>query len=344
MSTHSEAKSTDRPSVDSKEHPVTPEPLRQALKSALTASNELVLTSKSLLQSSALPTPSSEPSHSTLNALSKLASLIHSHTVRIALTCGPTASSPTATLGCIKDLHEPILPIISEYQNLSSAEYPEFFVTSIRRNIVSLLDTLSAFVCEVVEIACGNATVDSRERLQYSGMMLEVCDRIQQVCKSGPISLLRDKLRETEEMLNDALEELDQIIEPKEEVEDGWDNDPIQYSSEQKTFALRTKTKLRLLSLLYKAILKRRISNDVLYDASLRNKVETVQGCLGALAGVVDDLVAGISAQEEPINLELSMVQTIDEARKLAITMKLPLDNTPDGRETWFDTWLAKIV
>ena len=334
-------KSTTPKEAASKGRPETPESIRQALKSVSTASAELVRNSKSLLQTNGDVT-SFKSTQPPLDAISKLASLIHSHTVRTALTCGPTASSPTATLGCIKDLHEPILPLISEFQNLSSALYPEFFVIYIQREIVSLLDTVGAFVGEVVDIACGDADVESLERLQYSGMMLEVCDRIQQLCKDGPIPVLRRKLRETEGMLNDALEELVQIGD--DILDDGWNDEPVEFTPEQEEFAKRIHTKLRLLSFLYKAILKRRLPVSITYDQSFRTTLNTVHECLSKLSIVVDDLVSGISAQEDPMDLELSIIQTIDEARRLAKAVKLPFNGVTDDRESWFDTWLEKMV
>ena len=329
-------------SSPSSSRPKTPENVRQALKSTQVASAELTQTSKSLLQSGKA---FNESSPTSLDDIAKLGSLIHSHTVRTALTCGPTASSPTATLGCIKDLHQPILPMISEFQNLSPTDFPEFFIASIRRSIVSLLDTMDAFVGEVVEIACGDATVESPERLQYSGMMLESCDRLQQICKDGPIAILRGKLRETEGMLTDALEELAQVIDPTDNDEqNGWNDEPTEYTVEQTTFAKRAQTKLKLLSFLYKALSKRRISTTASYDPSHRPSLDLVYAALGTLEVAVDDLVAGITAQEDPMTLELSIVQTVGGARKLADTLRSPLTGIADGREPWFDTWLEKMI
>ena len=210
---------------------------------------------------------------------------------------------------------------------------------------MTLLDTVDAFVGEVVEIACGDTDVESRERLQYSGMMMESCDRLQQICKDGPIAILRGKLRETEDMLRDALEEVAQVIEPIEnDEEDGWNDEPTEYTVDQTMFAKRAQTKLKLLSFLYKAISKRRISATTSYDLSNRTSLDLVYAALGTLEVAVDDLVAGIAAQEDPMTLELSIVQTVGKARKLAETLRSPLTGIADGRETWFDTWLEKMI
>jgi hypothetical protein len=325
-----------------KDLPETPESLCRALKSTAVTSTQLVMNSKALLESK-VPGPSSKSDQPPLDAISKLASLVHSHTVRTALTCGPTASSPSATLKCLKELHEPILPLISEYQILTSAEYPEYFVRHVRKEITRLLDTFGPFIGEVVEIACGNTDVESRERLQYSGMMMEVCDRIQQLCKDGPIIILRNKLRDTGEMLNDALEEVAQLLDSNE-VDDGWSDEPIEYTLEQKKFAESAQTKLRLLSFLYKATSKRRIPTSLTYDPKFLISLDMVYVCFETLSSAVDDLVAGISAQEDPMNLELSMIQIVGEARRLAAAIRIPFSGIVDGREIWFDTWLEKMV
>ena len=325
----------------SKDRPETPESLRLALKSTSVTSAELVKNSRTLLKTKVHgENKSKEPP---IEAISTLAGLIHSHTVHTALTCGPTASSPSATLKCLKELHEPILPLISEYQNLASAEYPEYFVNHVGKEVIRLLDTLGPFVREVVEIACGDSDVESRERLQYSGMMMEVCDRIQQQCKDGPIVILRNKLCDTDEMLNDALEEVLQIVDSNE-VDDGWSDEPIEYTSEQKLLAERAKTKMRLLSFLYKAISKRRIPKGLTYERQHLTTLDMVYICFETLSVVVDELVAGISAQEDPMNLELSMIQIVGEARRLAAAIRIPLNGVVDGKETWFDAWVEKMV
>jgi hypothetical protein len=317
----------------------TPGSIQDALRSAQASSKELILSSKSLLQTTdEAAVFQSSKSQSATESITTLAKLIHSHIVRTALTCGPTASSPSATLSCIKDLHKPILPIISECQNLR--DYPTFFITTIHKNVSGLLDALILFIGEVVDIACGKIDVESPERLQYSGMTMEICDRIQRVCQNGPIRVLRDKLRETSEMMNDALTELVEVIEDKD-VQDGCDRP--EYTFEQISFAQRLQKKLGLISILYKAILKRRITEQVPFRGSIRNKLDTIRGCLNVLEEGVDDLVAGISMQEEPMSLELSLVGTIDEAMKLAKAVRVPLNDIADGKEAWFDNWMEKL-
>lgn len=338
-----DAKPTASEESPSKGRPETPESVRRALKSASVASTELLQNSKFLLHTTSVLVPHTKSGQSSLDAIAKLASLIHSHTVRTALTCGPTASSPTATLNCIKDLHEPILPMISEFQNfVITTDFPGFFVTIVSKEITTLLDTLHAFVGEVIDIASGDASVESRERLQYSGMVMEICDRQRKICETGPNPVLRTQLRTTEEMLNDALEELTQLTESNS-IDDGWDDEPVEYTSEQKAFAGRVQTKLKLLLFLYKAISKRRVLKDCQYVTTYQTTLQSVNDNLDKLAASVDDLVSGISSQEDPMKLELSMVEVVDEAQRLAKTMRLPLNGVEDGKESWFDTWLEKI-
>jgi len=338
-------------STPSPTRPETPEALCRALKSAAIASAELVQTSKSLLQSSSPESaksavPSKQPP---LAAITTLASLVHSHTVRTALTCGPTASSPSATLGCIKDLHEPILPIMTEYQTLVVVEeYPQFFVDKIRQEIIRLLDGFGPFVAEVVEIACGEAGVESRKRLQHSGIMMESARRIQHLCKTDPVHLLREKLNETQEMLNDAIVELQTILNPDGTLaqDDGWPDTDITtraYTPAQKSLATRVEQNLRLLHLLYKATSRRRLTN-VTYFPTMRGGIDVVNHLLTTLSVDVDNLVSGISDQEDPMGLELTLVQLQDAGRKLATAVRIPFDHISDDREGWFDAWLEKFV
>jgi Grap2 and cyclin-D-interacting len=236
--------------------------------------------------------------------------------------------------------------MVSEFQNLASGEYPEYFVVSVRKEIEELFDTMVVFLGEVVEIACGDADVESRDRLQYSGMMLAICDRIQQICKDGPIKLLRDKLRETEEMLSDAINEVAEINDDETMLDDvgddGWGG-PVAYTPEEMKFAERVQSKLRLLSFLYKAIAKRRIPASLTYEKTFRTTVETIHTSLSQLRVTADELVSGISAQEEPMSLELSVVQISEASRKLANAVRVTLTGSTDGKEEWFDTWQEKM-
>ena len=184
-----------------------------------------------------------------------------------------------------------------------------------------------------MEIACGNAKVDSVGRLQYSGMMLERCDSISRVCVEGPVMMLCGKLRDTEDMLNDALEELTEVIANEED----------EYTSEDIEFAKRGRTKLTLLRFLYRAIQKRRIQSRLEYDESLCSTLDIVYGSLEKLATTTDELVSGLSVSEDLMRLELCIVEILAEGEKLGTAIREPLNRVSDEREAWFDSWLKKL-
>lgn len=321
-----------------------PDSTIEAIKSLHITSIELINSSRAIIQNPTSSSPS-KPAYSSLAQIAVLIGLLHSHTVRTALTCGPTASSSTATLSCLKQFHEPILPLVSEFQAISSGEYPEYFTKAVRGRLLGLFDTMLQFLQEIVEIVCGRSSVESQERLHCSALMMQECDRIQQLCKDGPVLLLRTKLVETEEMLKDAMDELNEIIEPDSEKdeEDGWAEEASEYTPDQKQFATRTQKKLRLLSLLYKATLKRRITSKTTYTKSMVANLDTTHNSLGKLAVSVDDLVSGISMAEEPMTLELSLVQLVDEAKTLSGAVRIPLEGGDDQVE-WFDMWSKKMA
>jgi hypothetical protein len=150
-------------------------------------------------------------------------------------------------------------------------------------------------------------------------------------------------------MLKDAMEELGEILESDSEKNsgNGWnendDDDSSEYTPEQKQFATRTQRKLRLLSLLYKAILKRRITAKTVYIRSMVADLDVIHDCLKKLAASVDDLVSGISIAEEPMTLELALVQLIDEAQRLSGAVRSPLEGGENGQVEWFDMWSKKM-
>ena len=247
---------------------------------------------------------------------------------------------------------------MAAYQVVRSEEYPTFFVKGVGHSLERLLDTMGVFVGEIVEIASGGTSVESAERLRYSGMMLECCDDLKGIVDKGVEGILKKKLNETISMLKDATEEVSEVVqqETKDEQEDErlvndeddqeevLEDDEVEYSATEKEFAKRVQKQLHLLSLLYKAISKRRLSLTGPYDSSLRTKLESIHDLLSLLASLVDELVSGIVAQEEAMKLELLDVELLQEARKLGESVRLPLSGNGDGKEEWFDAWLQRMV
>lgn len=202
-----------------------------------------------------------------------------------------------------------------------------------------------------MEIVSGESTVDSQERLTCSGMMMQECDRIQQLCKEGPMILLRKKLENTKEMLDDAMNELEEVIdEPTsitvtsddDEDEDGWPTN--HYSLKQKEFAIRTQKILKLLALLYKAMGKRRVMIKIGYEKSMLMKLDGIYTNLEGLNVAVDELVAEIGlGNEEAMTLELELIHLVDEAQRLSMAVREPLNGGSDAQVEWFDMWDKKM-
>jgi Grap2 and cyclin-D-interacting, N-terminal len=321
-----------------------PEALQKDLAAILVTSKEILHSSKSLLQSSPHTVPS-KTSVAILADVSTLVGLVHSHTVRTALTCGPTAFSPKTTLSCIKDLLQPILPLVAEMQSLTASDgSPEFFTKSLSRDIAGLFNAIEPFLDEVVEIAKGERSVKSEERLTYSGMVMHLCDQIQRVCQDGPMKLFQKTLAETQEMLQDAMDELAEIATSTADVENfnAW-GDRVTYTPQQKDLAARGLTKLRLLSLLYKAISKRRLSTPT-YLPPFRSTLNILQDTLVTLSSLTDDFSAGVAAEEDPMTMEITLLQIVEKANLVAATSRAPLTGPEDGREQWFDTWREKMT
>lgn len=233
-------------------------------------------------------------------------------------------------------------------QAISQGEYPEYFTAELSRRVSGLFETMILFLREIVEIVTGESAVDSQERLTCSGMMMQECDRIQQLCKESPMVLLRKKLELTEEMLKDAMDELEEIVAPTsitftpdEEDDDEWPRDD---SPEQKEFAIRTQKVLKLLSLLYKAILKRRVTINMGYTKSMLTNMDGIYVALDELNVAVDELVSEINlGDKEPMTLELQLIHVVDEAQRLSKAVREPLDGGRDTQVEWFDIWGKKM-
>ena len=198
-----------------------------------------------------------------------------------------------------------------------------------------------------MEIVGGESSVDSQERLTCSGMILQECDRIQRICKEGPIILLIRKLDDTKEMLDDAMNELEEVVDDSTVItlssdEDEWPRNSL--SPRQKEFAIRTQKVLKLLSLLYKAIGKRRITIKTAYEKSMLMKLDGIYTRLEGLNVAVDELVAEIGlGNEEAMTLELELIHVVDEAQRLSMAVREPLNGESDAQVKWFDMWSNKM-
>lgn len=200
-----------------------------------------------------------------------------------------------------------------------------------------------------MEIVGGESTVDSQERLTYSGMMMQECDRIQRICKEGPMILLTRRLDDTKEMLEDAMNELEEVVDDSTAIPFTSDEDEDtlpqnSLSSKQKEFAIRTQKVLKLLSLLYKAIGKRRITIKTGYENSMLVKLDGIWTRLEGLNVAVDELVAEIGlGNEDAMTLELGLIHVVDEAQRLSMAVREPLNGGSDAQVEWFDMWSKKM-
>jgi hypothetical protein len=62
------------------------------------------------------------------------------------------------------------------------------------------------------------------------------------------------------------------------------------------------------------------------------------------LSSLTDDFSAGVAAEEDPMTMEITLLQIVEKANLVAATSRAPLTGPEDGREQWFDTWREKMT
>ena len=251
-----------------------------ALQTAISNLRTLLHSFLSALQSPSLPHSSIEDSPNPLALLSDASQILKAQITKLSLLLLNKPFTPSAIVFILNSLFNSCLPAMMSALELCPAEkYTEllhhYIQTSLSRVMMQLLDLLAS----IPQNEHGIENTGGRDTLASTGVLWAECDKMVALGSGGLTQVAAERFEEYRGLLKDAIAELEDW-DPNDESESDTDSltsnkgtipgtltvdnsleTSIQSLSLSPIAALRTRalSMLRLIRILYPALLKRRI-------------------------------------------------------------------------------------
>jgi effector-binding domain-containing protein len=338
--------------------------LQSHFQSSLSTSS----TNNDLLQTSKIAKP--------LDEVPKLASLISGHATKLGLIYKPPIALTTYKT-CWSELDNFVkynVMLISLFKQLKSevSTLSEVFYYELGNDATSVIDSCLILVNELQKIIVqeaeregepGDDEDDVSGRLTSIGMVWESCDNITKTHKAGSSGVLRSKLKLTNKLVIDALDELREWLEnpiagggfdyDDDDIFGLGDENPAAKSLQEKNksgheeraddevvkYGEKWSNKIQLVKLLI-SLLDKSIPVSK-YNNNFAKGLDTLNDNRLKINEYVDDLVACVvydsdveGATEASQLLTKEINQIVDIVRKL--------NNDDEKKCKWLDSWKAK--
>lgn len=327
-------------------------------------SNDRNITMKSsnkVIKSSAVGNP--------LEESTKLAKLIHAYVTKLGIVFRPPILDSTYN-ACYKELDivlKTLILFVSLTKQISNESelYSKLLTTAILSQCISILEGYFGLISELDLILDYNEINDDEsKRLVSVGKIWESCDSLCELCKLGSSGLLKTKLKQTNYLIGDALEEYKEWIEnPKSRLQDNpfeldleindddtlaslkqgkTDNegDEAEIDSEILKFSENWTMKLSLIKLLISS-LDKSIPNSK-YTIKFSTGVDLLNEKILKLSEYIDDLVASVIYDEDLDVANKVAILLVEEANKIVEIVK-KLNNNDEKKCRWLATWKTKF-
>ncbi|EUC50271.1 hypothetical protein COCMIDRAFT_50420, partial [Bipolaris oryzae ATCC 44560] len=247
-------------------------------------------TATTAIASASAPDPSTEIANP-LELLRTSSTLLKSHTTTLSLLLiNPplTASAIVTKIGNVSE--GPLTGVVAAASYVPGAgqrgDVGEIMRAEMRAQVKGLLASWSEVLSIVLSIAQkqgakkggGVTEAEKQQVLSATGVVWDACDGVEKLCKDGVVGLVVRKAQELRAVLLDAIEELKEW---GEDVADDDDDDEAENSDQDDVFATENKLgkddkelkalldkslkKLKMMGILYQALVKRRLKT---YPAS----------------------------------------------------------------------------
>ncbi|KAF2398387.1 hypothetical protein EJ06DRAFT_532136 [Trichodelitschia bisporula] len=333
-----------------------------------------------------LPTPASP---SPLALLRDTSSLLRTHTTKLSLLLLNTPFTPSAILPILKTCESECLPaMLTAAELLGPQLYTSTVSTETRRCVETTFRAFGDLLNEIYLATMGEAGnqaymkgtkgVEHRREgvLSTTGRVWGACDALIALEKNGLRSILVGRVEELRGVIKDALGELKEWGEDEEdelEAEDkvtGSDDEDEDTKSLDDAFGAanrlpkgrpdvkvalgETLRRIKLVDILFQALVKRRIKTFPFEGVVEEDKVQEVSGraravdeLLNALSGIpddIDDLAAALyDLDAEDANTRLDKICT--KAQDAASKVSRPWDGGKGDEYTaWLEKWKQVIT
>ncbi|KAH7552389.1 hypothetical protein BM1_08340 [Bipolaris maydis] len=252
-------------------------------------------TSTTAIASASVPDASTEIANP-LELLRSSSTLLKSHTTTLSLLLiNPplTASAIVTKIGNVSE--GPLTGVVAAASYVpgvgQGGDVGEIMRAEMRAQVKGLLASWNEVLSIVLSIAQKQGTkqgasvteAEKQQVLSATGMVWDACDGVEKLCKDGVVGLVVKKAQELRAVLLDAIEELKEWGEDvaDDEEDDDDDDDKAENSDQDDVFATENKLgkddkelkalldkslkKLKMMGILYQALVKRRLKT---YPAS----------------------------------------------------------------------------
>jgi hypothetical protein len=316
-----------------------------------------------------------------LDAIKASTTLLKSHTTTLSLLLLTPPLTPSALVAKISDVNSGALSGM-----VAAASYVpppgqkddigNIMRAELRSRVRQLIGTWGEVLALVLKMAesrkgakgkdNGPSESEKQDVLSATGVLWEACDTLIKLCNDGVVALVVRKATELKATLADAVDELKEW---GEDVHDGHD-DP-EYSGDEDDFFAPSKKlgkddkelkelldksvkKLKLVGILYQALIKRRLKTYPVAAASTKAgtskgvegetsspgpKLDELMTLLKTIPETVDDLASAFYDLDEDSVKEL-LEQGCKEAKSAAGVVKQSWAGVDDEYTAWSQKWV----
>lgn len=292
--------------------------------------------------------------------LGKVSTLIHSHVTKIGIVFKPVVLETTYS-ACSKELTtllktlSLLASLLRQFQ-IDQDKFSKLYVNELTLQFKTLVQCTCALLEELVEVLDLSEENESGQRLVDVGRIWECCDSFKQLGSNGSTGVLNAKITQSNMLIVDALEELEEWLEnPHMETEDDPfavsdlnDEPPIKDNEAKvplnhdlvefgKKWAMKMKLVKLLMSTLNKSIPKPAIT------VTFGTTIDTLNQRRLQLNEYVDELVGSI-VWDKDLESAQEAAQDLITCVNSVIQLVSKLNNNDDKKIKWLLTWKAKFL
>lgn len=328
-----------------------------SLRKTIVSTKALTLRFEAAIQN---PTPDTvlnvpQDAPNPLALLADGAKLLKAQTTKLSLLVLNQPFTPSEITFILKELCKGCLPAMMTAAELCpAARYTNYLHGLVRAGVSSSMLTLVKLLDEIPVDEHGIKDNEGRDTLQYTGQLWESCDFMTNIAEKGLTSYAAVKVTEYKELVEDALEELEEWISGvSNDEEDTFGIPGISLNDTARSYVKNVVKKLRLIGLLYPPLLKRRIRrfpeiNGSTTPEQLPNSkqvvgLDTLITYTQLFHEETDSIAETLYMVGMGKEADIKVGIIIDLAKKALALVTKNWDGENDEFTAWSEKWLVKI-
>lgn len=296
--------------------------------------------------------------------LIKISTLIHSHVTKIGIVFKPVIKETTYN-ACSEEITTLVkttsllASLIRQFQK-NEDKYSKLFVFELMQQFKMIIQCINALFTELVQVLDLSEEKESGERLVDVGRIWECCDSFKSLSSNGSSGVLNSKLRESNKLVVDGLEELEEWIEnphmddgedsfdfsddedkPPKEESNGEESDNKEVDLNLIEFAKGWSMKVKLIKLLMSTL------NKSIPKPTISSKFATTIDSLNEkrlkLSEYIDELIGSI-IWDSDLDSARDASKELTKCVSSVIQLVSKLNNDDEKKTKWLLTWKAKFL